>query len=156
MDYTYTKQDILRDTGLKPGTFYNRIKELGIKDNIDYMKKVKENNRDKTYFNQKAYDMLLNYQESVKDTSNLSNDNINDMSSNDSSISMYLHKEIVSLLKQQLEEKDKQIERLQNIIGVKEQTTLVEKQKQLGTSEDNRKWWQFFKRMSNKKVQEEM
>lgn len=140
-DYTYSKQDILKDTGLKAGTFYNRIKELKIMDNPLYMTKVKENNREKSYFNQRAYNLLMDCQESVKNKENLSNEPINNISEVDT-VPMVLHKEIVDLLKQQLEEKDKQILNLQNIIGLKEQTSLVEKQKLLGTHEDNKKWWQ--------------
>ena len=144
-EYTYSKQDILKDMGLKPGTFYNRIKELGIMDNPLYMNKVQENNRDKTYFNQEAYNMIREYQDSIKSNENISNEDVNSMSDVDS-VPLHLHNEIVNVLKQQLEEKDKQIATLQNIIGVKEQSNLVEKQKQLGTKEDNSKWWQFWKK----------
>jgi len=144
-EYTYSKQDILKDMRLKPGTFYNRIKELGIMDNPLYMNKVQENNRDKTYFNQEAYNMIREYQDSIKSNENISNEDVNSMSDVDS-VPLHLHNEIVNVLKQQLEEKDKQIATLQNIIGVKEQSNLVEKQKQLGTKEDNNKWWQFWKK----------
>ena len=149
-EYIYTKQDILKDFELKPGTFYNRIKELEIMDNPIYMNKIKENNREKTYFNQKAYDKIREYQDTIKSNEKVSNEDVTNVSHSDT-IPLYLHNEIVSLLKQQLEEKDKQISNLHNIIGVKEQTTLIEKQKMLGTHEDNKKWWHKFRVFGNAK-----
>ncbi len=159
-NYIYSATDIKDSFGFNQGTFYNRLYETGIrlenKDyNINYAKKDLDTG--KIMFNQKAYDLLSKYKDTCKNDVNVVNNIVNS-----DVISLQVHNEVVELLKKQIEDKDREINNYLDIISKKDiqidnfqeqnrnfQVLIKEKEQkivQLGTIEDNKKWWEFWKK----------
>lgn len=168
-NYIYSSTTIKDSFGFNQGTFYNRLDETGIrfketKDyNIKYAKKDLETG--KIMFNQKAYDLLSKYKDISKNGVNNAVNDVNNIVNSDV-ISLQLHNEVVELLRKQIEDKDREINNYLDIISKKDiqidnfqeqnrnfQILIKEKEEkivQLGTKEDNKSWWKFWKRDNNK------
>lgn len=167
--YIYSASKIKEEFSFNQGTFYNRLDETGIRNklskeyNIEYAKK--DELTGKIMFNQKAFDLLSKYKDSSKNDVNTINDSVND-----NVIVLQAHKEMIELLKKQIEDKDREINNYLDIISKKDlqidnfqeqnrnfQVLLKDKEEkinQLGTAEDNKKWWQFFKKRNNDKKED--
>lgn len=131
-DYIYTMQDLQKILNKPRTSIIVRINKLNLKDTTEYYKKVKENGREKLYYTQKLIDKIND--DYSKDKSKTNNNNT---SLNKSIITMY--QEQLEYLKKQIESKDLQIERLQQIIAVKEQSELTEKKIKLLEDSETKK-----------------
>lgn len=120
--YIYTMQDLQSILNKPRTSILAMISKLNLTDTTEYYNKVKENGRDKIYYSQKLVDMLQ--QNSQKQSKEKAKTNNNNTSLNKSIITMY--QEQIDYLKNQIESKDLQIERLQQIIAMKEQKELTE------------------------------
>lgn len=170
--YIYSATTIKDCCGFNQGTFYNRLDETGIRDkgtkdyNIEYAKK--DLTTGKIMFNQKAYDLLSKYKDNSKSDVNMGVSFVKNTVNSDV-ISLQLHNEVVDLLKKQLEDRDREISNYLDIISKKDvqiekfqeqnrnfQVLIKEKDQkilQLGTNEDNKKWWHFWKKDNKEEIE---
>ncbi len=128
--YNYTIKDLQNELGKARTTILNMINKLELENTDKYYKKVKENGREKLYYNIKLLELLKEKEEKV---------NNNKTKEENTSISISIvqpYIEQIEFLKKQIESKDKQIERLQQIIAVKEQKELEEKRIELLENEE--------------------
>lgn len=136
--YIYTMQDLQNILGKPRTSILAMINRLSLTNTEEYYSKVKENGRDKTYYSQKIVDLLKNNnKEKVKA-------NGNSKSLNSSSI--------ITMYEKQIKDKDLQIEylkeridRLEQLLAVKEQKELAETQAKLLDNGEEKQG--FFKRL---------
>lgn len=126
--YNYTIKDLQNELGKARTTILNMINKLELEDTDKYYKKVKENGREKLYYNIKLLELLKEKEGKA------SNKKAKEENTSISIVQPYI--EQIEFLKKQIESKDKQIERLQQIIAVKEQKELEEKRIELLENEE--------------------
>lgn len=144
--YNYTIKDLQNELGKARTTILNMINKLELEDTDKYYKKVKENGREKLYYNIKLLELLKKKEEKTSSKKA----KIENTSISSSIIQPYI--EQIEFLKKQIESKDKQIERLQQIIAVKEQKELEEKRIELLESKEmKQKRVGFFQRLFKSK-----
>jgi len=155
-EYMYSATFLKEDLDFNQGTFYNRLEETGIRNsetkeyNSEYA--IKNHATGKIMFNQKAYELLIPYKISSKDNVNDVNSDVREEQSYNINnvIDLQAHNEIINLLKQQIEDYRKQIEvkdtQIEKFQKQQENFQILQSQKNtLGTAEDNKKWYRFWK-----------